>query len=65
LYTSALTSTKPLGDLVEALIVAFNNIGIKARHITTTYSLANIAILIDCFEHGEDIHLRCLVEICS
>jgi hypothetical protein len=51
---------KALGDLVEALIVAFNNKGIKARHIATTYSLANIAILIDCFEHREDIHLRFL-----
>jgi hypothetical protein len=51
---------KALGDLVEALIAAFSDKGIKARHIATTYSLANIAILIDCFEPGEDIHLRFL-----
>lgn len=51
---------KALGDLVEALIAAYNNKGIKARHIAMTYSLANIAILINCFEPGENIHLRFL-----
>jgi hypothetical protein len=51
---------KALGDLVEALIAAFSDKGITARHIATTYSLANIAILIDFFEPGEDVHLRFL-----
>ena len=49
---------KALCGLIADLIAAFNNKGITARHIATTYSLANIAILIDCFEPSKDIHLN-------
>jgi hypothetical protein len=42
-----------LTNLIADLFTTFNNKNVKARHIATTYSLANIAILFDCFEPGE------------
>jgi len=53
-------------DLVNALITAFEDKGFHARHIATTYSLANIAILLDCFTSNKKIYVNLvrLVRLC-
>jgi len=49
-----------LNGLISSLTATLNEKGNKPRHFATTYSLANITILLDCFEPGEDIHLQLL-----
>lgn len=57
---------KAITDLIDALITAFKDKGFHVRHIATTYSLANISILLDCTESGEEIHANLvrLVRLC-
>ncbi|OCK78442.1 hypothetical protein K432DRAFT_444613 [Lepidopterella palustris CBS 459.81] len=49
-----------LNGLISGLTSTLSNKRNKARHFATTYSLANVAIVIDCFEPGEEIHLQLL-----
>ena len=49
-----------LNGLISSLTAILNEKGNKPRHFTTTYSLANITILLNCFKPGEDIHLQLL-----
>ena len=46
-----------LNSLIFNLTVILNKKGNKPRHFATTYSLANIIILLNCFKPGEDIYL--------
>jgi len=49
-----------LNGLISSLTTTLNKKGNKPRHFATTYSLANIMILLDCFKPGKDIHLQLL-----
>jgi len=46
-----------LNGLIFSLTAILNKKGNKPHHFATTYSLANITILLNCFEPGKDIHL--------
>jgi len=46
-----------LNSLISSLTATLNKKGNKPRHFATSYSLANITILLNCFEPGKDIYL--------
>lgn len=43
-----------LDALLADLVAALHDVGKSARHLTTTYSLANIALIFECLEKEED-----------
>ncbi|KAF2175210.1 hypothetical protein K469DRAFT_78028 [Zopfia rhizophila CBS 207.26] len=49
-----------LNDLISSLTSALSSKRNNIRHFATTYSLANVAIVMDCFEPGEEICLQLL-----
>ncbi|KAF2177539.1 hypothetical protein K469DRAFT_719749 [Zopfia rhizophila CBS 207.26] len=49
-----------LTSVIASLRAAFHGTQGKARHLATTYSLANITIVMDYFESGEKIQLQVL-----
>ncbi|KAF2174570.1 hypothetical protein K469DRAFT_687395 [Zopfia rhizophila CBS 207.26] len=49
-----------LNGLISSLIAALSSKQNNILHFATTYSLANVAIVIDCFESGEEIRLQLL-----
>lgn len=44
-----------LDALLADLVAALHDVGKAARHLTTTYSLANIALVFDCSEKEEGV----------
>jgi len=46
-----------LNGLISSLTIILNEKGNKFYYFAITYSLANIMILLDCFEPSEDIYL--------
>ena len=49
-----------LNGLISSLTAILNEKGNKPRYFAITYSLANIIILLNYFESGEDIYLQLL-----
>ena len=46
-----------LNGLISSLTAILNKKGNKPCYFATTYSLANIIILLNCFKPSKDIHL--------